>query len=143
MSDSVKSPASGLKDSASRALGSTLGLLHSRLELASLELAQERERLYVRLGLLFAAVLLMVFGVLGLGVLIALYFWETQRMAAVLAPTILCICAGFLLFQKSKTMGKTDALPFAATLAQFDKDRAAFNPGNSPLTSALPKERSL
>jgi uncharacterized membrane protein YqjE len=124
-------------------MGSTLNLLRTRLELASLELAQERERLYVRLGLMFAAVLLMVFGVLGLGVLMAMYFWETQRMAAVLAPTVLCICAGALMFHKSKTMGQTGALPFAATLAEFDKDRAAFIPGNSPLTSPVPKERSL
>lgn len=133
---------SGLKASASRAASSALTLLRTRLELASIELAEERERLYTRLGLMFAAVLLMVFGVLGLGVLIALYFWETQRLAAVLVPTAVCIAAGLLLFRQSKTMGQAGGLPFAATLAEFDKDRAAFA-SMSPEPSAQPQSSKV
>lgn len=115
----------GLKAAASSLANSTLSLLRVRLELASIELAEERERLYMRLGLMFAAVLLIVLGVLGLGILVALYFWETQRTAAVLIPTALCIAVGMLLFRHSRTMGASGGLPFAATLAEFDKDRAA------------------
>ncbi|MEN9436202.1 MAG: hypothetical protein RIR09_857 [Pseudomonadota bacterium] len=119
--------ASGFKASAARAATGALALLRTRLELASLELAEERERLFVRLGLLFAAVLLMVFGVLGLGVMVAVYFWDTQREAAVLVPTALCIVSGWGLFRMSKGLGASQGLPFAATLAEFDKDRAAFS----------------
>lgn len=128
----------GLKVHASRAANSALTLLRTRLELASIEWAEERERLFVRLGLLFAAVLLMVFGVLGLGVLIAVYFWETQRMAAVLVPTMVCMVAGWLLFQKSKTIAQAGGLPFAATLAEFDKDRAAFTRSAPEMPNAPP-----
>lgn len=129
----------GLKASAGRAANSALTLLRTRLELASIELAEERERLYVRLGLLFAAVLLMVFGVLGLGILIAVYFWETQRVAAVLIPTAVCIVAGGLLFHKSKSIAQGGGLPFAATLAEFDKDRAAFTRPSPDAATAYSK----
>ncbi len=128
MNEAQASPSGGLKATASRAANSALTLLQTRLELASIELAQERERLYVRLALMFAAVLLMVFGVLGIGVLIVVYFWDTHRIAAVVAPTLLCILVGWVLFRKSQTIGHEGGLPFAATLAEFDKDRAAFAP---------------
>lgn len=123
-------PSGGLKATATQAANSALSLLRTRLELASIELAEERERLYVRLALMFAAVLLMVFGVLGVGVLIVVYFWDTYRIAAVLAPTLLCIAVGAVLLRKSKALGHAGGLPFAATLAEFDKDRAAFAPAD-------------
>lgn len=118
--------ASGFKASAARAASSALALLHIRLELASIELAEERERLFTRLCLMFAAVLLMVFGVLGIGVLVSVYFWNTQREAAILVPAALCIVCGLVLFRMSKSVGLAQGVPFAATLAEFDKDRAAF-----------------
>ena len=96
------SPPSDLKAAAQTAASSALGLLRIRLELASIEWAEERERLLTRLGLLFAALLLVIFGVLGLGVLAALYFWDTEREAAVLVPTALCILTGLLLYYVSR-----------------------------------------
>lgn len=125
MTTSHSEATSGFKASAARAADSALALLRTRLELASIELAEERERLFARLGLMFAAVLLMVFGVLGLGVLVAVYFWDTQREAAVLVPTAVCVVCGMVLFRMSKTLGRSQGMPFAATLAEFDKDRAA------------------
>lgn len=118
---------SGFKASAARAADSALALLRTRLELASIELAEERERLFTRLGLMFAAVLLLVFGILGIGVMVAVFFWNTQREAAVLVPTALCIVSGLVLFRMSKSLGLSQGLPFAATLAEFDKDRAALS----------------
>ena len=125
-------PPSDLKAAAQTAASSALGLLRTRLELASIEWAEERERLLSRLGLLFAALLLVIFGVLGLGVLVAVYFWDTAREAAVLVPTALCIVTGLLLYYQSRRLGQTGALPFAATLAEFDKDRAALSPALRP-----------
>lgn len=125
---------SGFKASAGRAATSALALLRIRLELASIEMAEERERLFARLGMMFAAVLLMVFGVLGIGVFVAVYFWDTQREAAVLIPTGLCMVSGIVLFRMSKSSSRSQSLPFAATLAEFDKDRAAVS--GQPIASA-------
>lgn len=124
---STGAPPSDLKVAAQTAASSALSLLRTRLELASIEWAEERERLLTRLGLLFAAMLLVIFGVVGLGALAAVYFWDTEREAAVIVPTALCIATGLLLYYLSRRMGR-GALPFAATLAEFDKDRAALSP---------------
>lgn len=128
MSD-PKAPAepTGLKASATRVANSAMELVRTRLELASIELAEERERLYGRLGLLFAGVLLIVFGVLGLGALIMVYFWDTYRVAAVLLPTLVCVASGFWLLRRSSAIKRAGGLPFAATLAELDKDRAALS----------------
>ena len=94
------SPPSDLKAAAQTAASSALGLLRIRLELASIEWAEERERLLTRLGLLFAALLLVIFGVLGLGVLAALYFWDTEREAAVLVAQRSWLLAGLRDFRR-------------------------------------------
>lgn len=131
-------PAPGLKDAASRAAGSAMELVRTRLELASIELAEERERLYVRLGLLFSGVLLLVFGVVGLGAFIVVVFWDSNRVIAVLAPTLLCTGSGFLLLQRSRAIRRAAGLPFAATLAELDKDRAAITAHLSKKSPATP-----
>lgn len=117
--------ATGLKATTTRVAHSAMELLRTRLELASIELGEERERLYVRLGLLFSGVLLVVFGVLGVGALLMVYFWDTNRIAAILAPTLVCIAAGALLLQRSSAVRRAGGIPFAATLAELDKDHAA------------------
>lgn len=132
--------ATGLKASATRVANSAMELLRTRLELASIELAEERERLYVRLGLLFSGVLLIVFGVLGVGALLMVYFWDTNRIAAVLAPTLVCIAMGMLLLQRSSAVRRDGGLPFAATLAELDKDRAAITAQMSAPRSTKPQE---
>lgn len=118
-------PTSSLKDSANRLTQSALGLVRTRLELASVELAEELERLHTRLTLMFAGVLLVLFGVLGVCVCLVIHFWESYRLLAILLPTLLCSVVGLFLLQRAKTLDRADGMPFAATIAEFDKDREA------------------
>ena len=117
-------PSPPLKETAAQLGDSTLALLRARLELASVELAEERERLTVRLGWLFAGILLLVFALLGLGVLAAALLWNTSRLLALVLPTLLFALGGWWMLQRSQALGRNAALPFAATIAEFDKDRA-------------------
>lgn len=116
---------SSIKSSANRLANSALGLVRTRLELASVELAEELERLHTRLTMMFAGVLLILFGVLGVCVSLVIYFWESYRFLAILLPTLVCGLAGVLLLTRSKNLERADGLPFAATIAEFDKDREA------------------
>jgi uncharacterized membrane protein YqjE len=113
-----------LKETAAQLGDSALALLRARLDLASIELAEERERLTVRLGWLFAGILLLVFALLGLGVLAAALLWNTNRLLALLLPTLGFALGGWWMLRRSQTLGRDAALPFAATIAEFDKDRA-------------------
>ena len=112
-----------LKATAAQVGDSALALLRARLDLASVELAEERERLTVRLGWLFAGILLLVFALLGLGVLAAALLWSTNRLLALLLPTLGFALAGWWMMRKSHQLGRDAVLPFAATIAEFDKDR--------------------
>lgn len=113
-----------LKHTASQLTDSTLALVRARLELASIELAEERERLLTRLAWLFAGILLLVFALLGLGVLAAALLWNTNRLLALVLPTLLFALGGWWLLRHSQALAREGGLPFAATIAEFDKDRA-------------------
>lgn len=117
-------PLPPLKETASQLTDGALALLRARLDLASIELAEERERLTVRLGWLFAGILLLVFALLGLGVLAAALLWNTNRLLALLLPTLGFALGGWWMLRRSQALGRDAALPFAATIAEFDKDRA-------------------
>jgi uncharacterized membrane protein YqjE len=121
--ESQASP-SPIKETARQLGDSALALLRARLELASVELAEERERLHIRLGWLFAGILLLVFALLGVGMLVAALLWNTNRLLALLLPTLCFALSGWWMMRRSQAMGKNVALPFAATIAEFDKDRA-------------------
>ena len=123
--DPLNAPTSSLKASANRLANSALGLMRTRLELASVELAEELERLHTRLTLMIAGILLILFGVLGVCVSLVIYFWESYRFLAILLPTGVCCALGVLLLRRSQTLDRADGLPFAATIAEFDKDREA------------------
>jgi uncharacterized membrane protein YqjE len=123
--DPLQAPSSGLKASANRLANSALGLMRTRLELASVELAEELERLHTRLTLMIAGVLLILFGVLGVCVSLVIYFWESYRFLAILLPTIVCSAVGWILLHRSQSLDRDNGLPFAATIAEFDKDREA------------------
>jgi uncharacterized membrane protein YqjE len=103
--------------------GSLVAMVQTRLELASVELAEERSRL-MKVGLL-ACFGLVFFGLalLTLTALIAILFWDTYRWQALTGLTLvyLLLCAGCLAFARHLVR---DAPPlFEATLAEIDKDR--------------------
>jgi uncharacterized membrane protein YqjE len=129
---------SDLRSSANRLINSALGLLRTRMELASVELAEELERLHTRLALMFAGVLLVLFSILGICVSLVVYFWESYRFLAILMPTLVCGVVGALLLVRSKTMDRSNGMPFAATIAEFDKDREALFRSTSSTNSTTP-----
>lgn len=100
------------------------GLVDARLQLAAIELAQERERLLLRIGLVAAGVLALLFGLFGVGAFVVLHFWESGRLAALLAVAIAFVVLGGLLLVIVARMGRREAGPFETTLGEFRKDAA-------------------
>lgn len=117
-------PTPPLRETAHQLGDSALALFRARLELASIELAEERERLLTRLAWLIAGILLLVFALLGLGVLLAALLWNSNHLLALVLPTLLFALGGWWLLRRSQALARTGDLPFAATMAEFDKDRA-------------------
>ncbi len=107
-----------------RALGATLlDSAATRIELALVELREEGER---RKALLLLAVAGGVF--LGMGLLLAAFlvvilFWDTHRLAAITAMTLLYLGIGAAAFWRMRTNARAAPPAFEATLRELAADR--------------------
>ena len=114
--------AGGLRRALARAGSSLLGLVRTRLELASVEFLEQRERAISRLVLTAVAVVFFSFAVLMASALVVLLFWDTHRTAALAAVTVLHTAIGAGAWWRLKADGRSAPAPFAATLAELERD---------------------
>ena len=113
----------GLKGALVRVGESAFSLLRTRAELAGIELVEERERLLLRGALLIGGAIVIAFAALFVGLFLIALFWETHLLEAIAAVTLLYVIGGALLIAKSRAIGRNAPAPFAATLAELEKDR--------------------
>ena len=118
----------GLFESLRQLLHTALELAQVRLELLVADLQLEKLRLVdVALRALLGLLLL------GLGLLLLIGFllmllWDGYRLPALGVLTLLCIGGGLLLLQAAKRRLREGDELFAATRAEFERDRAALRP---------------
>jgi uncharacterized membrane protein YqjE len=127
MSDggSEQSSARGLGGATARLGASLLGLVRSRLELASVELAEERDRVQYQVGSLVAAIAMFLFALAFVAMWVVVYFWDTNRLTAIAGVAIVFGAAGAALLMWRSQAARSAPTPFAATIAEFERDRAA------------------
>jgi len=128
----------GLRGAAARLGASLLGLVRTRLELASVELAEERDRVQQQLTLLVAAMATFMFAALFVATWVIAYFWDTYRLTAIAIVAIVFAGAGALLLMLRAQAAKTAPTPFAATIAEFERDRAALAGSDNAPPAAPP-----
>ncbi len=109
-----------------RLLSSAFTLLHTRLELLGIELAEEKEHLFAVLFLGVAAMMLIMMALISLTVLVAIAFWDTYRWQALAGLTLIYVLAAFLCAWRARTGLREAPLIFEGVLEEFEKDRAAF-----------------
>ena len=106
-------------------LGSTLvDMVHTRLELAAVEVEEESQRM---LGyLLFGLLSIILFGVafLLLAFLVIVLFWDTHRIAAVGGMAALFAVAGAIVAMKVKAGFDNKPRLLEHTIAELRKDMA-------------------
>jgi uncharacterized membrane protein YqjE len=118
----------GLFESLRQLLHTALELAQVRLELLVTDLQLEKLRLVeVALRALLGLLLL------GLGLLLLIGFllmllWDGYRLPALGVLTLLCIGGGLLLLHAAKRRLREGDELFAATRAEFERDRAALRP---------------
>ncbi|HEY2818070.1 MAG TPA: phage holin family protein [Casimicrobiaceae bacterium] len=117
------SPRPEFRSAAARFVNSALALAHTRVELAAVELAEERERLKRSAMLIAGAVFMFSFAVLGIAAWIVVYFWDTHRLEAIAAVTLVFALVGGFLLWRNAALGRESPTPFSATLAELAKDR--------------------
>ena len=118
-------PAAGLA-SALSGMGATAGaLLRTRLELATVEFAEERERIKMLLALIVVATMFACFALVAVSVWIVVWLWDSHPLAAVAGVAIFhaLIAGGAVLALKQQL--QAHGRPFAATLAELERDAEA------------------
>jgi uncharacterized membrane protein YqjE len=115
-------PSRGLRGAVEALGGALLGLLHTRLSLAAVELEEVRDRAVERLIVVLVAVLAFGFAVFGVSALVVVAFWETNRVAALCTVILVYVAVGLFALWRLAAR-KERPPPFAETIAQFDRDR--------------------
>ncbi len=125
-------PDSGVFDALRRAAGTLMAMLQSRLELASLELGEAGQRLFLAAALGLFGVLLLGAAVVMASVWLVMLSWPT------LGPAALLVCAGAylltglgLLAWVRAHLRKQPAL-LSATLSELQRDAALLRTGPQP-----------
>ena len=114
----------GLRAALARLGVALLGLLHTRLELAAVEFGEERARIVGSLILALVAVLSFASALLAVSALVVVWFWDTHRIAALCGVVIAYLLVGLVALWRLSSDRKAGAQPFAATLAELERDRA-------------------
>ena len=115
----------GLSDAVARLGGTMVALLRSRLELATVEYEEERERATELLVLVLSGVLLALFALLFASVFVIACFWDTYRLQAIAGVTLFYVVLAVLVVLRIKKRQREKSPPFAATMAEFAHDATA------------------
>ena len=100
--------------------------MRTRLELASVELAEERDRIQQQLTLLVAAMAMFMFArAVRRDLGHCRTFWDTNRLTAIAIVAVVFAGAGAALLALRSQAASAAPTPFAATIAEFERDRAA------------------
>jgi uncharacterized membrane protein YqjE len=123
MAEESQAATGGLFESLKTLSVSLVGIVHTRLELLSTDIAEEREHLITLLLLVQLALFFLGVGILLLALLIVVAFWESHRLLVLggLTGLFLLASAGSAWLAVHKT--RTRPRLFAASLAELSKDR--------------------
>ena len=109
-----------------RAIGVTLGdMACVRGALLSIEVREELERRKQLAILATAGTLVLHTGLLLCTALVAAFFWDTHRLAAIATMTLLYVAGGAGLLLKARRDAANAPPPFAATLRELGEDLRA------------------
>lgn len=115
-------PVAGLAAALSGIAATLVALLRTRLELATVELEEERERIQVMLALIVVGSVFACFTFVALSVLVVVWLWDRYQLAALLGVVFVyaLIAVGALLALKQQL--RAHGRPFAATLSELERD---------------------
>lgn len=121
--DNQPAPGSGLLSSVTVLATTLVAIAHTRLDLLSNDLEEEREHLLSLVILALTALFCLVVGVVLATILLVAAFWETHRLLVIglLAGSFLAGGGGLVAFAAHKAKAKPRL--FAASLKELLKDR--------------------
>jgi uncharacterized membrane protein YqjE len=113
----------GLIDSVKTLAGTAVSILHTRVELFTTELEEERERVERLLLLGAIGIFCVALGVMMLTLLVVVCFWETHRREVLAFFTFLYLLIGAITAWKIQRMIEAKPRLFDATREELRKDK--------------------
>lgn len=108
-----------------RVLVTLMSMLQTRLEMAALELGDEKSRLLSLIFTGLAACMFMGFAVLMGSLLVVAWFWDTHRMASLIGLASVYAVLALVLWRRLQSALEHQPPAFAYTLAELARDRDA------------------
>lgn len=128
MPESTPGAGKGLLDSLSALAVTLLAIAHTRLELLSTDLEEERAHLFSLLVWALGALFCLGIGVVLATILVVVAFWDTQRVLVLAVLTGVFLLAGTLAWAYVSHKIRTKPRFFAASLSELHKDRLHLSP---------------
>ena len=128
MSEETPGGSKGLFDSLQGFAASLVAIAHTRLNLLSTDMEEERERLASLLLMVLVALFCLGVGVVLMVILIAVAFWDSNRLLALGGLTGVFLAGGVAAWLFALHKLRTKPRLFAASLAELSKDRQQLTP---------------
>lgn len=130
MAGEPQAAAEGLFASLKTLSATLVGIVQTRLELLSTDIAEERARLGAILLLALVALFCLGVGVVLLALLVVIIFWDTHRLAALGGLTVVFLAAGAWVGWAALQRLRTKPRLFEASIAELSKDRDQLSSGS-------------
>jgi uncharacterized membrane protein YqjE len=121
-----------MMDRARRLGASLFALAGIRLRLFGLELREEVRHAASMIGFAAAAAILLSFALGFLGVLAAVAFWDSNRLAMLAVVTAVYLVGGLVCLRLALNALRAVSRPFEASAEELERDRAALLPEERP-----------
>jgi uncharacterized membrane protein YqjE len=115
----------GLGGALSGLAATTIATLRTRLELATVEFEEQRERTKIMLVLVVIATVFSGFALVALSVLVVALLWNSYPVAALCGVVITYVAIAVLALLALRRNSRAQGRPFAATLAELERDAEA------------------
>jgi len=122
MSDNTSNSSKGLLDSLTVLAGSLVSIAHTRLELLSIDLEEDRIHLLSVVLLSLAALFSLVVGVVLVAILLVVIFWESHRLLVLGSLAGFFLVTGLVACGFALRKAKTKPRLFTASLLELFKD---------------------
>jgi len=123
MADQAPGGNKGLLESLTVFAATLVAMAHTRLDLLSTDLEEEREHFMSLLGLALVALFCLGVGVVLVTILLVVAFWDTQRLLVLGSLAGLFLAGGVAAWRFAMHKARTKPRLFAASLTELLKDR--------------------
>ena len=123
MTEKTPGESKGLLESLTTLAATLVAIAHTRLDLLSADLEEDREHLLSLLVLTLAALLCLVVGVVLATILLVVAFWDTHRLLVLGALAGFFLTSGVAAWMYAMHKARKKPRVFAASLSELLKDR--------------------